>query len=130
MAAGLTWSSSRNALPLWSSGSPLLRGTLGKGELAERAAALRQSLDGTDPAAFARAVESEVAGRLAALADGIEAYRRHPYRRDLADPPVLWQEGSCRLLDYGAGAARAGGSEEHTSELQSLMRISYAVFCF
>src|SRR3546814_4704981 len=29
------------------------------------------------------------------------------------------------------GAARGGGhrSEEHTSELQSLMRISYAVFC-
>src|SRR3546814_7115063 len=28
------------------------------------------------------------------------------------------------------GADRAGGrSEEHTSELQSLMRISYAVFC-
>src|SRR3546814_1616009 len=32
----------------------------------------------------------------------------------------------------GAGhrdAARHGRSEEHTSELQSLMRISYAVFC-
>src|SRR3546814_2131473 len=31
-----------------------------------------------------------------------------------------------------SGAAKAGGwnrSEEHTSELQSLMRISYAVFC-
>src|SRR3546814_1429466 len=27
------------------------------------------------------------------------------------------------------GAARCGRSEEHTSELQSLMRISYAVFC-
>src|SRR3546814_10093610 len=26
-------------------------------------------------------------------------------------------------------AARQGRSEEHTSELQSLMRISYAVFC-
>src|SRR3546814_9445301 len=26
-------------------------------------------------------------------------------------------------------AARTGRSEEHTSELQSLMRISYAVFC-
>src|SRR3546814_2596406 len=26
-------------------------------------------------------------------------------------------------------ACRAGRSEEHTSELQSLMRISYAVFC-
>src|SRR3546814_7902452 len=32
----------------------------------------------------------------------------------------------------GGGGARSGGfrrSEEHTSELQSLMRISYAVFC-
>src|SRR3546814_5672179 len=28
-----------------------------------------------------------------------------------------------------ASAARWGRSEEHTSELQSLMRISYAVFC-
>src|SRR3546814_8851257 len=27
------------------------------------------------------------------------------------------------------GTARGGRSEEHTSELQSLMRISYAVFC-
>src|SRR3546814_3413992 len=29
----------------------------------------------------------------------------------------------------GKKAARAARSEEHTSELQSLMRISYAVFC-
>src|SRR3546814_8695749 len=36
------------------------------------------------------------------------------------------------LLPVEAGAQRvpgAGRSEEHTSELQSLMRISYAVFC-
>src|SRR3546814_4518668 len=32
------------------------------------------------------------------------------------------------LLDGWRGAPRAR-SEEHTSELQSLMRISYAVFC-
>src|SRR3546814_10245576 len=33
--------------------------------------------------------------------------------------------------DLGLGEAELGGvkSEEHTSELQSLMRISYAVFC-
>src|SRR3546814_10029749 len=32
--------------------------------------------------------------------------------------------------DRGGAAGAAGGrSEEHTSELQSLMRISYAVFC-
>src|SRR3546814_1366820 len=29
----------------------------------------------------------------------------------------------------GGGGGLAGRSEEHTSELQSLMRISYAVFC-
>src|SRR3546814_2640510 len=38
--------------------------------------------------------------------------------------------GSAVLAGAGAGAeAAAGRSEEHTSELQSLMRISYAVFC-
>src|SRR3546814_6369946 len=31
--------------------------------------------------------------------------------------------------DQDAPAGEPGGSEEHTSELQSLMRISYAVFC-
>src|SRR3546814_4674259 len=32
-------------------------------------------------------------------------------------------------LDRAIAAAGSGRSEEHTSELQSLMRISYAVFC-
>src|SRR3546814_10494004 len=32
-------------------------------------------------------------------------------------------------LIAGAGLCREDRSEEHTSELQSLMRISYAVFC-
>src|SRR3546814_10334595 len=43
------------------------------------------------------------------------------------------QGGKCRLvLDANGGGfepLRGGRSEEHTSELQSLMRISYAVFC-
>src|SRR3546814_4699632 len=33
------------------------------------------------------------------------------------------------LTPLGASGVRANRSEEHTSELQSLMRISYAVFC-
>src|SRR3546814_2922384 len=33
------------------------------------------------------------------------------------------------VADSGWFAARPSRSEEHTSELQSLMRISYAVFC-
>ena len=37
----------------------------------------------------------------AALVAGIAAYRRHPYQRDLPDPPALWQESDTRLLDYG-----------------------------
>src|SRR3546814_9429415 len=38
---------------------------------------------------------------------------------------ILWRRGGMRLYD-GSAQLR---SEEHTSELQSLMRISYAVFC-
>src|SRR3546814_10628034 len=34
-----------------------------------------------------------------------------------------------RRSDPSVGKWNAGRSEEHTSELQSLMRISYAVFC-
>ena len=36
-----------------------------------------------------------------ALVAGIAAYRRHPYARDLPDPPVLWQDGASCLYDYG-----------------------------
>src|SRR3546814_1013943 len=64
---------------------------------------------------------------------------RHPDRvRSIAGDPLgnfrilicLDEPGPClsvpRLRRPGTRAAR---SEEHTSELQSLMRISYAVFC-
>src|SRR3546814_9277762 len=55
-----------------------------------------------------------------------ERRRRHPGDRDrrLNAP---WSD----VWRSGVGLARLSGrrSEEHTSELQSLMRISYAVFC-
>src|SRR3546814_4719228 len=54
-----------------------------------------------------------------------EAARRMQY----LFPPDLFRE---RHGDGIGGAGRTlaqGRSEEHTSELQSLMRISYAVFC-
>src|SRR3546814_4697153 len=38
-----------------------------------------------------------------------------------------WDTAASR--DYRFAVHRASRSEEHTSELQSLMRISYAVFC-
>jgi polyhydroxyalkanoate synthase subunit PhaC len=35
------------------------------------------------------------------LLGGIAAYRRHPWCRDLPEPPSVWQEGGGRILDYG-----------------------------
>src|SRR3546814_5777811 len=47
-----------------------------------------------------------------------------------AEHRVQDDEGSDDDRDEDIAAALRGGrSEEHTSELQSLMRISYAVFC-
>src|SRR3546814_4871772 len=46
----------------------------------------------------------------------------------IADRPLPGKTGE--LADLGGGAGHwHRRSEEHTSELQSLMRISYAVFC-
>src|SRR3546814_8907331 len=61
-------------------------------------------------------------------------------RQALAAEPALWDVSILNVFpfadDAGMGQAvlaltdgEAARSEEHTSELQSLMRISYAVFC-
>src|SRR3546814_3035293 len=49
-------------------------------------------------------------------------------REDLAGKPFIGPAG--QIFDRALGEAGIDGrSEEHTSDLQSLMRISYAVFC-
>src|SRR3546814_10502673 len=45
-------------------------------------------------------------------------------RRERANHSAVGSQGAC-----AEGLEDQGRSEEHTSELQSLMRISYAVFC-
>src|SRR3546814_884626 len=78
--------------------------------------------------------------RIAQLAIACEAYKRG--RAGLQDEPYpqraeLLRLHAAALAVRGADVAREGldgpalgeRSEEHTSELQSLMRISYAVFC-
>src|SRR3546814_5150208 len=69
--------------------------------------------------------------------EAVEALRAHcPTRegdeeidmtvaRNLLEDPVLY----ARALHSVADTAASARSEAHTSELQSLMRISYAVFC-
>ncbi len=54
-----------------------------------------------DPDAFARTVFAATLAEDRALIAGIAAYRRHPWRRTLPDPPAIWSEGETRLLDYG-----------------------------
>lgn len=97
MAAALAWTGSRAALPLLKNGSLPWRP-----QVRARAAALESQLENVDPEAFEQALDAASRVRWRALVDGIMAYRHHPYRRDLADPPSVWHEGTTRLLDYGA----------------------------
>src|SRR3546814_3438963 len=95
-------------------------------------------LDGVLLLAAATAAPSSCV--LASDADDSPIHRRH-----FSDAPLVWgrdgasaagarRAGHDLLHAVAAGTlvapSTAGGrSEEHTSELQSLMRISYAVFC-
>src|SRR3546814_6059630 len=63
-------------------------------------------------------------------------HRARPPRSPPARPPLPPMHGTTETCRWATASAasrsdiRAGRrSEEHTSELQSLMRISYAVFC-
>src|SRR3546814_7723956 len=93
-----------------------IRGRLGRGIVAGRIW-------------WARIVAHPPAHLVRRICQGRRAQRRAAFRR----------MQSCRSDDHGARHRRAEvisssenierRSEEHTSELQSLMRISYAVFC-
>jgi polyhydroxyalkanoate synthase subunit PhaC len=77
-----------------------------------RGMGLPASSDGSMPWSGGSASWSGLPGALAhesagpapaELVAGIAAYRRHPWRREMAEPPVVWAEGESRLLDYGGG---------------------------
>ena len=104
-----SWLSSRAALPL-------LKGGLlpWRPEFMVQGAALSLALraagqgdrgagnsDEAIDAAFRAALDLELMRRADAFLLGLERYRYHPYRRNLPEPPVLWQQGTTRLLDYG-----------------------------
>src|SRR3546814_10016868 len=61
------------------------------------------------------------------------AGKAHPGTAEVGFPAVERAERRAQRVADGTGclavAAEPVRSEEHTSELQSLMRISYAVFC-
>lgn len=133
--AYMTWTGSYAGLTLWKSGLPSSKpeaqsqaatpdqtgkpgqqdrpdqpGKAGQKDAAATLDGLLREIDALDPGDFSESLIREVRGRLDALITGIEAYRAHPYRRRLEDPPLCWQEGSARLLDYGAVSSKTGRS--------------------
>src|SRR3546814_3520665 len=75
-------------------------------------------------------------GRAAAIRRGAVSLsrrlRRHPIPEDADLPDRIVPTSShdrCRPVGEAEAGQGARRSEEHTSELKSLMRISYAVFC-
>src|SRR3546814_2024386 len=67
-------------------------------------------------------------GRCSRAQRAISAAGSAPDTRAISRPP--WNSTSVGMLRMPKRAPSSGSrSEEHTSELQSLMRISYAVFC-
>ena len=91
----MLWSSSRTVLPL------LKDASLPSSALAERLLAFAAEIDAVGPNSVAAALDLEITRRAKSYLAGLEAYRRHPYRRSNEAAPVLWREGTTRLLDYG-----------------------------
>src|SRR3546814_1664965 len=80
------------------------------------------------PAVHAR--REGMPGAHSPMADPVAPRTREMHRSAMSPRrPYLPAECLPRVQACAAGARAADRSEEHTSELQSLMRISYAVFC-
>ena len=50
------------------------------------------------------ALDDELTRRAGAFLGGVEPTAAHPYRRPPSRQPVLWREGTTRLIDYGRGS--------------------------
>src|SRR3546814_5311536 len=101
------------------------RGALkGAAELWEASFAITGDLSELTPAELRYVLRGLTDGQKAELATRWYGFENKGQR----EPPGDWRVWLIQA-GRGFGKTRAGRSEEHTSELQSLMRISYAVFC-
>src|SRR3546814_7128223 len=88
-------------------------------------AAAQIAIDQNDPCPSQRCGSGEANSRCGLAFAGQR--RRDGYYGGLLVGPGEMDRGAQTAERFGKGGLRR--SEEHTSELQSLMRISYAVFC-
>lgn len=116
LTAEVTWGSLRAALPTLATGDlswpePLanqlknLRAEFLTGDAPHVSPNLAERLP-----QLTAAVERAGERRMLEFTAGVRAYRDHPYRRDLAEPPAIWRDGTTRLLDFGASRAGASGT--------------------
>src|SRR3546814_8781426 len=100
--------------------------------MSRRASRRGRSIPVEDEAAVRGNVIVDPVGGFGVRPDAVAVDRHRARRRQLAALPP--NEAEQRRAGLAAAQrdderAHVGRSEEHTSELQSLMRISYAVFC-
>ncbi len=126
-AAALTWSTSLGASTLLRQGSPPWKTDGAGARPGNGLAGLQKRLEKSDPEAFAESLAAEARVRARALLDGILAYRRHPYTRNLPPVPEVWAEGSTRLFDYGTaqGAGQTGTDDIPVLVVPSLINRAY-----
>jgi polyhydroxyalkanoate synthase subunit PhaC len=98
-SAAILWLSSRAVLPV------LKNGWLPSSVAGQQLHALADEIDAFGPDKVATALDGEIGRRADAYLTGLETYRRHPFRRHDCLAPVLWCEGTTRLLDYGEDGA-------------------------
>src|SRR3546814_5435388 len=77
-------------------------------------------------------MSTDVCGAIVEVVSGVpldEFFEREIFGPLKMPDTSFWVEGDDRCARFTTNHLFFGRSEEHTSELQSLMRISYAVFC-
>jgi polyhydroxyalkanoate synthase len=101
-SAMLLWLSSRAALTSFASGWPPWNDAENQVHEKLRALAAEIGRAGAEP--VGAALDRELLARADRFLAGLEAYRRHPFRREEPSAPAVWQSGNAQLLDYGSGA--------------------------
>lgn len=98
--------SSKAGLASLSDGSPMSSAGIGR-LLPNLPESLAAELAQADRVAIGRALDRAIVAASARFADGIRAYRAHPYRRASETAAAIWSEGGTKLLDHGGDGVPA-----------------------